>query len=254
MILSAVLEPEESSFLCIVHDISARHEIEAVKQEVVSMFTHDLRTPLTAINFSIDILSKKPELASHQITLERARTNVKTMAILIDDLLDLYKTEAGMMNFDEGRFKARDLCDAAVEEVLDAATHLDVAIDRIVPDGLIASGDAKASLRILVNLLSNALKYSPAKSVVTLSVTANDKQIAISVSDKGPGINAEELPFVFDRFSQTSSSKGSRLPGLGTGLGLAICKAFAERQGGKITVSSTVGKGSTFTCILPRAS
>jgi signal transduction histidine kinase len=252
VILSAVLEPEENSLLCIIHDITERYEVESIRQEVVSMFTHDLRNPLTSLTLALENLAEKPELKTYEKTLTRAQNNVSRMSTLITDLLDLYKTEAGLMQFEKSRFLASDLCAGAVEEVTDSANHLNVKIQTNLSDELLVQADYKSSLRIVVNMLSNAIKYSPAGSIIKLNVGPYEKNIAFQVVDSGPGIPEEEQPYVFNRFQQVSTSKSSRMAGLGSGLGLAICKAFAERQGGKMTLTSKPGVGSAFTCLLPR--
>ena len=252
VILTAVLEPTENSLLCIIHDITERYEVESIRQEVVSMFTHDLRSPLMSLTLALDNLEEKPELKAHEKTLRRAQGNVDRMSSLINDLLDLYKTEAGLMQFEQMRFLASDLCNSALEEVIDSASHLNVKIEQTLPaDDLLVQADYKSLLRIVVNMLSNAIKYSPSGSTVKLNVSLLEDDIAFQVVDSGPGIPDEEQPFVFNRFQQASTSKNSRLAGLGSGLGLAICKAFAERQGGKMTLTSAVGVGSVFTCLLP---
>ena len=253
VILSAVLEPEEKSLLCIIHDITERHQIEAIRQEVVSMFTHDLRNPLTSLTLALESLGDKPELQPYEKTFNRARNNVTRMSSLISDLLDLYKTEAGLMQFETSKFLAADLCQSAVEEMIDAAKHLNVKIETHVAEDLFVKADYKSSLRIVVNMLSNAIKYSPPGSTIKLNVGSYESSIAFQVVDNGPGIPEEEQPFVFNRFQQASTSKNSRLGNLSSGLGLAICKAFAERQGGKMTLTSKVGVGSAFTCLLPRS-
>ena len=251
VILSAVLEPNENSILCIIHDITERYEVESIRQEIVSMFTHDLRNPLTSVNLALESLTEKPELANYEKTLKRAQTNIAKMSSLINDLLDLYKTEAGLMHFEQNNFSALALCDGALEEVVDIANHLNVKLQRVPSTDVTVKADYKSSLRILVNLLSNAIKHSPAGGVVTVKVHPQNNLVAFEVADAGPGIPIEEQPHVFNRFQQASTSKNSRLGGVGSGLGLAICRAFAERQGGRMSLVSEVGVGSAFTCSLP---
>jgi signal transduction histidine kinase len=216
-----------------------------------------MKNPLTSMSLALDTLSEKPDLEPYHKKLDSLRNNTRRLSELIADLLDLYKSETGMMSFASEEFSAAEVCTDAIHSIDDAAHALRVEIVT-PPDlgGLAVLGDKKATTRILTNLMSNAVKHSPADSKVELTVAPNAEKgtIDFSVIDHGPGIPEHERASIFNRFQQGSTAQQSRLPGLGTGLGLAICKTFAERQHGDVQLTaSTVGGGSTFTLRLPRA-
>jgi signal transduction histidine kinase len=129
-----------------------------------------------------------------------------------------------------------------------AASHPERAIQLEGQSGATVLGDPDALTQVLLILLDNALKFTPAAGTIAVSVAGGGDEVAVAVRDTGPGIAAEALPHVFDRFYQADSMRAEG----GTGLGLAIARSLVERQGGTIGVESQVGRGSTFTVTLPR--
>jgi signal transduction histidine kinase len=252
-ILSAVWEPDERSYFCIVHDITERIKIEQMRSDLVSMFTHDLKSPLTALNLNLDLVSSEPLSEKQNEKLKKAQISVSRMSRLVFDLLDLYKTEAGMMQFNAADFDVQLLVKSVVDEFQEIAESLQVSISIQSADNahLSAHADSEASRRVITNLLGNAIKFSSKGTRVDVAIQRANSMIEVSVKDAGPGIRPEDLPRLFERFHQFSVGPNARIAALGSGLGLAICKIFAEKQGGAVLVDSAVGQGSTFTFLLP---
>ncbi len=160
---------------------------------------------------------------------------------LIRDLLDLEKLEAGKVVLDLGAVSSLDVCSAACDSVEFLARSLSVKIVRANKDTVLL-GDERRLLRVLINLVSNAIKFSPRGSTVTVSVTDLGSSTEISVSDQGPGIPAEDQELIFEKFRQSSTQSSVK----GTGLGLAIAKLIVEGHNGFIGVKSVLQQGSTF--------
>lgn len=245
-------EKERSTF-CVIHDISERREAERLREEVMHMVTHDLRTPLTTLGHIFEILihnkdTENDERKSHY--LEVGERSVNRLALLVNDLLDIEKARSGQMAIDfkpcslEERFR---ICSDSVAATAEAkGLKLNVH-----PTDLIASGDADKIDRILINLVGNAIKFSPDKGTVDVSCGISENMIKIVVRDEGKGIAPEDLDKVFDRFHQVKGAHGPQSQEKGSGLGLTICRAFVELHGGRIWVESTVGEGASFCFTLP---
>ena len=227
-------------------------EAQQRQKELVMMFTHDLRNPLSAVNLGLESIEYSGD-ANSQRSLSKIRNNVDRIHELITDLLDLYKVESNMEAFANESFNLSDTIGSACEHLGPLAEQLQVRLDNQgTNDPVLVYGDPRASLRVIVNLIGNALKYSPANSEITISLDADRDFARVHVTDRGPGIPEEEQKSIFERFYQGSGAKKSRLAGLGSGLGLALSRQFAEKQAGQIAVVSSLGKGSTFTFGLPR--
>ncbi|MFT5429387.1 MAG: PAS domain S-box-containing protein [Myxococcota bacterium] len=230
----------------IFQDISDRMQAETAKQEFVATVSHELRTPLTSIAGSLrlieaGVVGKLPEQAEKLVEL--ANRNVTRLVRLINDILDLTSHEVGRQTL---RLETTDL-DALVHRVTDGSRGLAAESDvRLVLEAcpIEMQVDPDRIEQVVSNFLSNAIKFSPAGSLITVSVTADVTQVRVAVTDQGQGIAAEDHDTVFERFHQLDSS-ATRGKG-GTGLGLAICKALVEQHGGTIGLDSEVGVGSTF--------
>ncbi len=222
-----------------------------MKQEVVAMITHDLRTPLSTIrNFlemlDADMYGDLSEKGKKMLTL--ADRNSARMLSLINDLLDVEKIKAGMMELnieDTDLAYALEQCAQSVGSLADANN---IKID-IVTEPILVKADEDRLARVITNLLSNAIKFSPAGSTITLSAKRTSQFAEVSIKDQGRGIPEEMLDTIFERFTQVMDTD-SRAKG-GSGLGLAICKALVEMHGGTLSVVSPYGQGTTFTFTLP---
>lgn len=248
-IWSARWSEAEKSMFCVVHDITERRMAERIKQEVMNMITHDLRSPLTSIKVSLDMIgSGKVNQQQGDYLINVAARNCERMMNLMNDLLDLEKFKAGMMILESTRFPLAHAFQETVQLITPWARELDVQL-LAKPTTAVVSGDEDKINRVLTNLISNALKFSPKGGQIEVSARPSGTFVEVSVRDQGPGIPADMLELVFSSFQQVNSaankSKG------GTGLGLAICKAIVELHGGEIWVESEHGKGSNFKFTLP---
>jgi signal transduction histidine kinase len=182
--------------------------------------------------------------------LGRASSATTQMVTLVKDLLDLEKLEAGLLTLERRDCSLRDLVEQAVHTVsgISASFNVKVAID--VGDTVKLNADGDRIVQVLVNLLTNAIKFSTTGSEVRVTGSSTNDATTFSVVDSGRGIPAELLASVFERFRQTETSDAT-IKG-GSGLGLAICKALVELHDGTINVDSFKGKGTTFSVSIPK--
>ena len=238
------------------HDVSRYKEVERVKNEFISTVSHELRTPLTSIRGSLGLLEggamgPLPDKARSMVHI--ANQNTDRLIRLINDVLDLEKMQAGRLELHRKPLDIRALVDEAVAGLHGMAGAAAVGIDVDGPPDLVAEVDHDRIVQVITNLLSNAVKFSPPGSTVRIeavSVTEGRTPcVAVSVIDQGPGIPADKLDSIFDRFVQVDSSS-TRAKG-GSGLGLAIARDIVALHGGTIEVASPSGAGTTFTFRLP---
>jgi signal transduction histidine kinase len=230
-------------------------ELEAAsrhKSEFLSNMSHELRTPLNAIIGFSDVLAERMfgELTEKQEDyLKDIIESGRHLLSLINDILDLSKIEAGRMELDLKAFHLPQALDDALLLVRERATRRRIALHKVVDErlGEIWADERKVK-QVLLNLLSNALKFTPEDGRIEVNATLVDGAAAISVTDTGIGIAPEDQEAVFEEFRQVG---GADKKAEGTGLGLALCRKFVELHGGRIWVKSEVGRGSTFTFTLP---
>ncbi len=236
----------------IFRDVTREVELERIKQEFVSVVSHELRTPLTSIRGSLGLLNsgfigKLPPTVAKLIDV--ATKNTERLIRLVNDILDLDKLEAGKLELKVERIDVARLV-RAVGESIDAVARLrgvDIAQD--IEPTLQVAGDLDRLEQVLTNLLANAIKFSPANSVVKVEASALGDMVKVSVIDQGPGIAPSDAPKLFLRFQQLEPA--DRRAHEGTGLGLAISKAIVEAHHGRIGVESSLGQGSTFWFTVP---
>ena len=167
---------------------------------------------------------------------------------LVAELLELEKLEAGKLNLDLAPVSASDVCEAAKELLLGLAQKNSVQLKGPTGEALIMA-EEKRMVQMIANLMSNAIKFSPKDSTVTISIVKDEVFAEIRISDQGPGIAADERALIFEKFRQARTAEV--VAAKGTGLGLAIVRALAESHGGEVGVDSEVGKGSTFFIRVP---
>ncbi len=235
----------------IFRDITARHEIEQMKDEFVSTVSHELRTPLTSIRGAIGllaggVLSADPVKAKRMLDI--AVSNTDRLIRLINDILDIERMESGRIKMEKRTCEVANLIEQAVNSVREVADKARVMVDAPPARGrLLADGDR--IVQTLTNLLGNAIKFSPPGGVVSLRVSRLENDFLFEVKDQGRGIPADKLTVIFERFQQADAS--DRREKGGTGLGLAISRSIVEQHGGRIWVESVVGSGSSFFFTLP---
>jgi len=232
-------------------------QIEAAnrhKSEFLANMSHELRTPLNAIIGFSEVLQEKlfGELNEKQTEYNAdILTSGQHLLSLINEILDLSKVEAGRMELELATFDLPLAIDNARTFVRERATkhgiNLDVTVDERLGEFV---GDERKIKQILLNLLSNAVKFTPEGGRISITANKTDHGAEISVSDTGIGIAPEDQPRIFEEFRQVGSDYAHKTEG--TGLGLTLAKKFVELHGGKIWVTSALGKGSTFSFTLPQ--
>ncbi len=234
---------------------AALEKASRTKDEFLANMSHELRTPLTGILGMAEILldGVRGPLSDYQRKLiSTIDSSGRHLLSLINDLLDLSKIEAGRLEIHPEKVSIVDVCQASLSFVKEPAMKKGLLL-KFIPDPTATSMlvDARRLKQMLVNLLGNAVKFTPSPGKVTLQVTARPQQNAIefSVCDTGVGILPEDLQRLFTPFTQVDSSLTRQHEG--TGLGLALVKNLAELHGGSITVTSETGQGSCFTIALP---
>jgi PAS domain S-box-containing protein len=236
-------------------DISDRKRLEARQAEFMATVSHELRTPLASVLGALEILREEylPALPQEaRRFIDMALRNGNQLAGLIHSVLDLERIETGVHGFDFAAVPVKDLLARAMQ--INEAFALKLAVRLEVdapPIDCYVWTDMVRALQVLTNLISNAVKFSPAGKSVTLSCHCTQERVQLFIEDHGPGIPQDSHERIFQRFGQASNQEHSRLPG--SGLGLSICKALATRMGGDIGLRSEIGRGSVFWVELPRA-
>jgi two-component system, NtrC family, sensor kinase len=224
------------------------------KSEFLANMSHELRTPLNAIIGFSEVLSQRMfgEINDKQAEyLADILESGRHLLSLINDILDLSKIEAGRLELERGEFDLPGAIQNALILVRERAQRRGVALDRSIDERLgTIHGDERKVKQVLLNLLSNALKFTPEGGRIDVRASVRNGAVEVSVTDTGVGIAPEDQEAVFEEFRQVGSA-AKKVEG--TGLGLAISRTFIELHGGRIWVESEVGKGSTFTFTLPQA-
>ena len=240
-------------FTAIVRDISERVKIQNMKNEFTAVVSHELRTPLTSIRGALGLImgSMQSELSPQLSTLlDIADRNSNRLLLLVNDILDSEKIEAGSVNLNMRPLDLLPLIQQVVDSTVAYGQQFDVMFRIIPPESsAVVEADADRLTQVLVNLLSNAAKFSPQGDEVAVTLQCLGDGVRISVSDKGPGIAEDFRARIFQKFTQADSSV-TRSKG-GTGLGLSISKALIEMMDGNIGFDSQPGKGATFFVELP---
>jgi len=229
-------------------------ELDKMKSDFVSNVSHELRTPLTAIKGSTDnmIDGLTGELNEKQVRyLTRIKSNTDRLARLINELLDLARMEAGRIDLKPTDLSLVPLTKEAAESLRPMATEKLVDLEIASADASVTAwADRDKVTQVLMNIIGNAIKFTPPHGRVTVAVERNGAGwVQLSVTDTGPGIPAEETDKIFAKFYQAAQAGKQKTKG--TGLGLAISKALVEMHGGRLWVESEVGKGSVFSFTLP---
>jgi signal transduction histidine kinase len=215
--------------------------------------SHELRTPLNAIiGFSEVMISGMagPQSDKQKEFASDIRDSGKHLLSLINDILDLSKVEAGRMELEIARFDLRQSIDNAMTLVRGRAEAHGIRLERQIQDDVSHyDGDERRFKQVVLNLLTNALKFTPAGGSVTVAAVRANGAYVLSVKDTGIGIAEEDQEKVFEEFRQVGNDGARKAEG--TGLGLTLTRKLVELQGGSIRVESAVGKGSTFTFTLP---
>jgi len=249
--IATPLEPANSgSSLLLFHDISHQRQTEAVRRDFISNVSHELRTPLAALKALTETLQAgalDDPPAAHRF-LDQMETEVDSLSLMVNELLELSRIESGRVPLNLAATPPLEIVTQAVERLRLQAERANLSLDVDCPDDLPpVLADASRIQQVLVNLLHNAIKFTPAGGKVAVRAKPEDHAIRFAVTDTGIGIAVEDLPRIFERFYKADRSRASS----GTGLGLAIARHLVEAHGGRIWVESTVGAGSSFYFTLP---
>ncbi|MFF5231997.1 ATP-binding protein [Dactylosporangium sp. NPDC000521] len=228
-------------------------ELDKVRADLVATVSHELRTPLTSILGNVEVIvdgDAGPVQRPQARLLAAVERNARRLLALIEDLLMLSRIEAGQVKINAGPVHLRAVVSGALEALQAVRGQRDVHLDIDLPDTpLVVHGDRDQLERVVINLLDNALKFTPPGGSARLAADLDGPQVRLTVTDTGIGIPPAELDQIFDRFFRSSRSQERQSQG--TGLGLAITKSIVERHGGRIWAGPANGQGTVVTCLLP---
>lgn len=240
--------------IVLVHFERRRQQAESMRDEMLSLFSHDLRSPLIGIKGAMDLLK------DHSVTIEQEKKEhlfhlihdyVMHMGRIVDDILDVYKLESGKMSFNFQHTTLSGVMEQAIAMVTGYASQFNVQLkllNKAEPE-LCVWADKQRLIRVITNLITNALKFSPVGETVTIRTSHEGNKAVIAIEDHGPGIPTSLQPYIFQKFVQSRKRQIHNLPS--TGLGLTIVKYITEAHGGKVYFESTGNKGTTFFLELP---
>ncbi len=238
----------------IIEDVTKLRYNDEMKRGVISTVSHQLKTPLTSIRMAIHLLLDEkigPLTPKQEELIIAAREDSDRLNNIIEDLLNVGRIQSGRVQMEFTAVSPRDVVMESAEEFRTAAVDSGVLVQTELPEDLPdAFADLPQIRHVLNNLLSNALKFTPAGGTVTISARSDESFVYITVSDTGTGITPESLVHVFDQFFTASGGKEKTK---GAGLGLYIAKEIVEAHGGTIEAKSRPGRGSAFTFSLRRA-
>ena len=244
---------QKIGILVVLNDITRLKRLEQVRRDFVANVSHELKTPITSIKGFVETLLegaiKKPEEAKRFLGIIARQSD--RMDAIIDDLLAISRIEqqAEKTEIERENGCIKDVLEAAIELCRNKAQAKQIEMELRCADDIVANINMPLLEQAVVNLLDNAIKYSPSSSKIEIAATQDEEQISITVTDFGCGINKESLPRLFERFFRVDKARSRKLGG--TGLGLAIVKHIVQAHNGSVTVESEIGSGSTFTIHLP---
>ncbi len=249
-----ILNKEFLGSVMIMHDITRQAELEKMKNEFMSNVSHELRTPITSIKSYVDTLCNHGEKLDPEIYrefLEIIDNEADRLMYLVNDVLELSKLEEGDRELEMVPTEVHRPCERALRSLNMMARDRDILLELKVDENMpLISLNEESIERVVINLLSNAIKYTPSGGNITIFARLHLEQgeISIAIKDTGIGIPEDALAHIFDRFYRVERKVHTIK---GTGLGLTIVKKIVEKHGGRITVESALGEGSTFTLFLP---
>jgi signal transduction histidine kinase/DNA-binding response OmpR family regulator len=251
-VFAALCTPiEDGGCVATLKDVSRLKKLEQAKKEFIAATTHSLKNPLAKIALLSQVIPNAGPLNEKQAEyVAHIFATVSSMDKLVKNLLELDKIDEGTLELKRERVKVNELAAEIAEEFqLDSTTREQTISLEKAKNEPEVEGDRYQLHEAVHNLVNNAIKYTPLKGSIIISVHATKKTVTIAVKDNGYGIPEKDLPFVFDRFYRVQSGEAKKIEG--NGLGLAIVQSIAEQHGGKASVESEPGKGSCFSIKLP---
>lgn len=246
----AFLDSSQRDGVCFIIDMSRVKELEQRKDDFISMASHELKTPLTSVIGYADLLQKmleKENRGKESLYLSKMQTQIMKLSKLVADLLDISKVQGNKIVLTQEIVDVDELVQEVVETIQYITPQHQIIIEGTAQRKI--QGDRDRLGQVLINLLTNAIKYSAQAEKVIVRVGQTNEQVVISVQDFGMGIPKQHQEKIFERFYRVYSDKDKKFPGLG--IGLYIAYEIIIRHDGKIWVESVEGKGSTFSIALP---
>lgn len=243
---------EKKGTMCVIHDNTSRYELDKSRREFVADVSHELRTPLTGIKGAVETVLEYPTLDAEMRDnfLHMAVEECDRMTRIVSDLLVLSRLDNKRTAWKIETFSANTFLDHLYDVMSVEAKNREHTFTKNYPDMMPElTGDKEKLQQVLINILSNAMKYTPDGGHILMEAHAAEKGIAICVSDNGMGIPEEDLPRLFERFYRVEKARSSDAGG--TGLGLAIAKEIIDAHGGEIRVESVSGNGTNVHVLLP---
>lgn len=242
----------DKQYLLILVDTSEKEKLEQLKREFFAMVNHDLRSPLTSL---LSVLDALPDGVLGQLTekgaevVKRNAKEVERLITLVDELLDIEKMQAGKFIIEAEHSPLDAIVDTAISSLENISVRRDIKID-YSKSAVMVFADRSLLIRVLVNLLSNALKFSPKGAEIKVRVEDHENELLLSVQDSGPGVADEFKDLIFEQYQQAKKPEQEKKSG--TGLGLSICRKIVEQHGGRIWVEDAKDKGSIFKFTIPK--
>ena len=242
-------QPYEDGAMAIAADRTALLAAEKMRSDFIGNVSHELRTPLSAMKLMLEtVLISEDDAEARTLFLPQVQDEVERMIRLVEDLLELARSESGTVPLHRERFDLREVAASTVGTFRRRAGDLGIVLELETPQRVEVDADRGALTQVAVNLIDNALRHTPAGGMVVVGVH-DDGDAVLRVRDSGTGIPFSDLPRVFERFYVVDRSRARGLGG--TGLGLAIAKHLVEAHGGTLVAESVYGHGATFTVRIP---
>lgn len=251
---AAAIENDDNNFvgyLEVIENISRQKRIEREKNNFISMIAHDMKSPLVGISGLIKRLKKEKICKANKKLQEYLRVigdAEERLEQMVKEFLEYSRLESGQVKLELGATDIENVLQQATEMQQLRAEEQKIALSCDCQSLTLIEADENRLHRVFTNIIDNAIKYSPTQAEVTISAGETEKEIVIQFKDQGWGIEPEEIPYIFDAFYRAESKKELS----GHGLGLAASSAIIRQHGGRISVESIPGKGSTFTVHLPK--
>jgi two-component system phosphate regulon sensor histidine kinase PhoR len=245
-------QPYEEGAMAIASDRTALLAAEKMRSDFIGNVSHELRTPLSAMKLMLETVMLSDEDAeARALFLPQVQNEVERMIRIVEDLLELARSESGAVPLRRERFGLREIAASTVHTFGQRAHAAGIALRVDAPEPVEVDAERGRLTQVTVNLVDNALRHTPSGGSVTIEVRRDGGDALLRVRDTGAGIPYADLPRVFERFYVVDRSRAREHTG--TGLGLAIAKHIVESHGGTLVADSTYGQGATFTVRLPAA-
>ena len=239
-----------NGFILLFKNITEFREHDLAKTNFMATLSHELKTPISAIDMSLSLLkdNRIGNLNDDQTSLTSTiKQNITRLLTLINEIMEVSKIETGNIIMVESKASPSDIVDQALNATGTFIDQKEIKLEKVIAGNLpLINVDVQKTSGVLINFISNAVRYTPIKGIIRVEVSKQGNDIEFRVSDNGKGMIDEDLKNIFKRFKRAKNDKTK-----GTGLGLAISKEFIEKQGGRIWANSKLGKGSTFGFALP---